>query len=194
MIELLEVAGFMPAITGMRLPKKSKGDSHLSHGDFILGKEDRKLATTLILAGDEHAKATRGIIAWFSINAPRYLWSELDTYTVGVSPVSSESTMHTLRMDMALTEISTLFCPETSKKIIEVFKEIVDNEDDINVIKANLPDGWLQKRTRAFSYQTLRRMYYQRRNHRLYWWKLLCREIENLPYFDPLINGGRNDD
>jgi len=102
--EMLEVAGIHPALKGMRLPTKSKKDSvydSRSDGGVMLGEKDTQLAMRLVSKGNVHGKFQRSIIAWFEINMPRYIWSELDTYTVGVSPTSSESTMYTLLKECA---------------------------------------------------------------------------------------------
>lgn len=42
------------------------------------------------------------IQVWVKISAPRYFWSEADTYSIGVTK-NSESTMHTL-LNKELTE------------------------------------------------------------------------------------------
>jgi len=67
--------------------------SHRSTGDDG-GQKDIELAKKLIKDGDEHAKAIRGMLVYAEIDAPRYFWQEMNTYTVGVEPLGSESTMH----------------------------------------------------------------------------------------------------
>ena len=54
-------------------------------------------------------------------------------------------------------------------------------------IKEILPTSFLQKRVQVFSYQTLRRIYLQRRKHRLPHWREFCSYIEGLPFADELI-------
>ena len=54
-------------------------------------------------------------------------------------------------------------------------------------LKANLPSGFLMKSTINANYQSLRRLYFQRRNHRLYQWHQICEWIEGLPYSKELI-------
>lgn len=96
-----EVAGFLPAMEGMRNPKNSW---HLNDSDIIptpagaswvLGPKDKKLAQSLIRGGTTHSKFLRQIMVWVVINAPLYWWAEFDTYKVGVVRDSC-STMHTL--------------------------------------------------------------------------------------------------
>lgn len=161
-VKTLEISGFKSAFMAMRLPHKS---NHLSDSDFEIGKigsRDLELMIKLINAGDEHAKSMRGIVVWAELNLPRYIWAELDTYTIGVIPMSSESTMH---------------CEAKRLKDEELVK-----------FKENLKEGHMQIRIRAFSYQTLRRIYHQRKNHRLPIWKnVICKWIESLPYSKELI-------
>lgn len=188
-ITTLEIAGFASAISAVRLPMKSfdKGDStigwgflrpharrtnsdaiYLSYCDgedevlgLTIGEKDLKLLQKLIRAGEEHAKVMRGIVVWAEINMPRYIWQELDTYTVGVIPLCSESTMHVDAKGLS-------------------GEELVEFKD-------NFTEGHLQKRIRAFSYQTLRRIYFQRKNHRLPQWQIICKWIEGLPLAKELI-------
>jgi hypothetical protein len=180
-IKTLEIAGFSSAMKAMRLPKKSgeKSDSNFmtfgadfETNDYFMfdnqvigmkiGPNDMKLAQNLIRSGNEHAKAIRGIIVWCEYAMPRYMHQEIDTYTVGMTPLSSESSMH-----------------------IEA-KGLKDEE--LVKFKETLKEGHIQKRIRAFSYQALRNMYFQRRNHRLPAWReVICPWIESLPLASELI-------
>jgi hypothetical protein len=185
----LEVAGFASAFRAMRLPLKSgdKSDSQLRYGflnpdeygelhnnfaykieylndqpSLLIGPKDLALAQKLVKAGNEHAKVMRGIVVWGEFNLPRYIWAELDTYMVGMLPLSSESSMH--------GEAKTL------------------SGDDLVEYKENLKESFMQKRIRAFSYQALRNMYFQRKNHRLpIWREVIIPWIESLPLSKELI-------
>lgn len=206
--ELIEVGGFIAAIEGMRYPTKSVGDSEILNfndrkcAGFNLGPRDTKLAADLIAKGPVHSKFCRGITAWFRINMPIAIWSELDTYTIGTAPISSESTMYTLIKECGnITE--DMFVDGTSKSTIEGFKKLVEEftleygtrkDIPINKIKYALPGGWLQKRNRAFSYQCLKNMHRDRINHRMPEWTIICKSIEQLPYFKELILGEISDD
>lgn len=119
-IENVSVAGFQPAIRGMRNPYNSwdKSDSVYCSDDgcdyckynkvcttsahwkypglnFCIGENDLKLMRDLAKAGPEHRKYARMIIVYMDITAARYWWHEFDTYKVGVVE-NSCSTMHTL--------------------------------------------------------------------------------------------------
>ena len=100
--QTIEVAGFLPAIAGMRHPLKSynKADSkHDEEGNIRIGKNDYDLARRLCQAGSpEHAKFLRQIQVWVNITAPRFWWAEEATYKIGTVE-NSQSTMHTLIRD-----------------------------------------------------------------------------------------------
>ena len=50
-----------------------------------------------------------------------------------------------------------------------------------------LPEGWLQTRTWTCNYETLRTIYFDRRNHKLSEWHKFCDWIKTLPYAEELI-------
>ena len=115
---------------------------------------DRNLLGRLIKSGDEHAKSLRWLQYCLAIEAPRYFWQEMDTYTIGVVPMGSTSTMH-----------------KEAKKL---------SGDALVEAKSNLPEGTLQLRIRAFSWHTLRRMVAQRQRHRLPEWIAFCDFAERI--------------
>lgn len=172
-IRLLEIAGMVSALEALHLPfgkdcasgtsfKFGEVNGKLSTQSFAdMNPKDIQLMQRLANNGDEHAKVLRGIIVWLEIDAPRYLWQEIDTYRVGTDRLASESTMHMQCKGM--------------------------NTDELLAAKAGLTEGTMQKRVQMFSYQTLRRMYFQRKNHRLPQWKEFCAFVENLPLAKELI-------
>lgn len=172
-IKTLEIAGFASAFQALRLPFKKECRS-IAHtkmdydykeiattSSVFIDPKDLLLMSTLVKRGDEHSKVVRGIMVYVEINAPRYWWQEMDTYRVGTDRLSSESTMHCEGRGMS--------------------------EEELVEMKNNLPEGTMQKRVQVFSYQTLRRIYLQRRKHRLPHWREFCTYIETLPYADELI-------
>ena len=60
--------------------------------------------------------------------------------------------------------------------------------------KDKIPMGHIQKTVDWYSYQTLRRIYVQRRNHRLPIWQKFCAWIQTLPFADELILIGLKDE
>ena len=104
-IEETDVFGWEAAIRGMRNPMNSwdKSDSHWDiRSDkveiewfYMVGDNDIKLMRSLAKAGNDHAKFLRMIHVQADITAPRYWWTEYDTYKVG-TVANSCSTMHKL--------------------------------------------------------------------------------------------------
>lgn len=159
-IRTIEIAGFQSALDALRLPFNLEPRSAFAK-DGIHPK-DLALMQALIKRGDEHAKVMRGIVVWVEINAPVYWWCEMETYEVGRQRLSSQSTMHVDCKGLKGIELQEA--------------------------KATIPMGKYLKKVDYFSYQTLRRIYYQRREHRLpEWHKDFVEWIESLPYAKELI-------
>lgn len=181
-VKTIEVAGFLSAVEALRLPFGKECRSQTNYDDswvcdivpnfqsdvrVFFDERDLTLMSTLIKRGDEHAKALRGIIAYAEINAPRFWWVEMDTYRIGSERLSSESTMHIQGRGMSTEELVKM--------------------------KSELTEGTMQKRVQYFSYQALRRIYQQRRNHRLPHWHIFCDWIKTLPFANELILVGLDD-
>lgn len=179
MLELktIEIAGLGSALEALRLPYgkecRSSFDFHgainsdyekpcfqISSNVFVNDK-DIKLLSSLVKNGDEHAKVLRGVIVWVKISAPIWFYRELETYRIGRERLSSESTMH-------------IECRGLSGEELEAAKDAI-------------PMGHIQKTIDTVSYQTLRRIYFQRRNHRLPMWHSFCDWIKTLPFAEELI-------
>lgn len=174
-IKTLEIAGLASVLQALRLPFgkecRSKCDAQFSidksgmiaHSETTsaVSPKDLLLLSTLIKRGDEHSKSVRGLIVYAEINAPRYFWQEMDTYKIGSERLSSESTMHIQGKGLSTEELVKM--------------------------KEELKEGTMQKRVQFFSYQTLRRIYIQRRNHRLPHWHKFCEWIATLPFANELI-------
>lgn len=201
-IENVEVAGFMSAMRGMRNPMNSWHlndsvtfyDKDLEREIFVLGNNDKKLATNLIKAGSEHCKFMRQIYIAFDITLPRYIWSEFDTY--GFAPKNSCSTMHKLYNKKECITKDQFIYDDEDEQILELILLRLNTlrdeylADDTTATRKNeiirrakqiLPEGFLQKRTVATNYAVLRNIYKQRRQHRLKTWHIICDWIETLP-------------
>ena len=203
---LLEVAGLGTAIHGMRNPMNSWDKSDSTEGfdeddwewHFTLGAEDEKLAQKLIKAGPEHRKFLRQTYVSFNAVLPRYVWSEFDTYQFVTK--NSCSTMHKLLQKDVPIVLEDFVYDEIEEPLMEsiiqrlnVFRRLYFNDatPDKNEIlrraKQLLPEGYLQRRTVTTNYEQLRNIYYQRKNHRLPEWRVICNFIEELPYANELI-------
>ena len=188
--QTVEVAGFIPAIAGMRHPLKSyeKADTQINeNGSINIGANDYDLAKRLCQAGSpEHAKFLRQIEVWVNITAPRFWWAEEATYKIGTTE-NSQSTMHTLMRDGIKEEDIYFFfgedemANEAMRNYINVINELIAlyktlepgdiKEQYFEKIKAMLPEGFIQTRMVSLNYEVLRNMYRQRKGHRLSGWK-----------------------
>ena len=163
----------------------------------------RTLAQTPI--GSGHDNFMCGIVVNFSIIAPRYFFAEFQRYH-HAEIVSSTSTMHKLRAiveeasrmldrgDLELYDkyISSHFCVVTEPRVICEFfnfamKWLKDGAEDMDVLKANLPEGWYQKARISTNYRQLKTIYSQRRSHRLGEWQFFCDWIETLPHSELIV-------
>lgn len=209
MIEILKTFGpwgFEGAVYGMRMPYESwdRSDSGFdSEGNYEIGPKDIELAISLIDGGSEHRKFMRDIHMQVCLRAPRYVWTEIDTYKVG-STRNSSSTMHLitkrlLTLDDFSFEDSVLAPEEIKAEIDRVNSYIIryNEEKDRKMkkrlfltIKKILPESFMQLSLLDTNYEVLYRMYHQRRNHRLPEWsgyEGFCRYIEGLPYMEELL-------
>ena len=176
-IKTLEIAGLGSVLSALRLPYGKEVRSEFifhssmnedyekpmlqTESNVYIDERDLKLLSTLVKRGDEHCKCVRGLIVYAEINAPRYWWAEADTYRIGTERLASESSMHIQGKGLSTEELVKM--------------------------KSELKEGTMQKRIQMFSYQTLRRIYFQRRNHRLPMWHDFCSWIESLPFANILI-------
>ena len=233
-IENTEVVGWEHAIRGMRNPLNSwdKMDSHdcpchdgldcdcpmvdgiqepsieckeaLEKSAFCVGENDYDLMMRLAKAGPEHAKYRRMIVVYADVTAPRYWWTEYDTYKVG-TVANSCSTMHKIHSkqfeladfshehlnfasSIALQEViynlnywrAQYDLVDTDKQRKECWWELIQL----------LPSSHNQRRTLMLNYEVLASIYKQRKNHKLDEWTEFCKWIEDLPY-SVLITGKR---
>ena len=229
-IENTEVMGWEHAIRGMRNPLNSwdKMDSHdcpchdgldcdcpmvendhepaiecnetIEKSAFCVGENDYDLMMRLAKAGPEHAKYRRMIVVYADVTAPRYWWTEYDTYKVG-TVANSCSTMHKIA--------DKKFTPEdfsTEHLVGKSFAALKNTLDVMNLEREHylatkdkdcwwqmiqlLPQSYNQKRTIMLNYEVLANIYKQRKNHKLDEWTEFCKWIEDLPY-SVLITGKR---
>ena len=185
---------------------------------FTLGPKDRELCQKLLRAGgDDDSKFMRYIHVQADVNAPLYWWKEFDTYKVS-TVANSESTMHTImKREITMDDFSwetldnnTLHVcfgeqmtqQEWAKTTLDLlnhtrerYVRAVERKDpQVQLIWKQLiqmlPSSYMQKRTVDLNYQTLRRIFFARRNHKLIEWSGengFCGWIKTLPYAEELI-------
>lgn len=212
--ENTEVWGYKHALRGMRNPKNSwdKSDSTFNKDEEIyIGKNDMKLAQTLIKAGSEHRKFMRQIFVSVDITAPLYWWKEFDTYKIGTT-ANSTSTMHKLSATPITKDCfemddyeeyctfhldflgedglsaddceSIIFCQWITflEGLRQKYIETKDKRYWKELIRW-LPESWLQTRTVTMTYENILAMCGkgQRRFHKLNEWS--GQDNPNVPNF-----------
>lgn len=181
---------------------------------YAIGPNDQSLMMRLVKAGDEHAKFMRMIHVSMDILAPLYWWKQADTYKVGFV-TNSCSTMHCIhKKEFTLDDFSCehlfddndvyfnyrkddfriitnrqwlLFTVDLLNHMREAYLSTKDKKYWWQMIQL-LPDSYNQLRTCDTNYATLRKMYHQRKGHKLDEWTSLIEWIETLPYSE-LITG-----
>ena len=212
MIEVLEVAGIYRMTQAMRSSYKSESDSRCHH-EVDIGPKDMALIKSLIKAGDSHAKAFRLPVIYFKLTAPLSFWHHFDTYRYDVFVPNdselefdfegcSESTMHTLVREIKAeikgnatfaSRVSSSFGSRFSNStyiatIIGFLQAAQECRFDVEIMRDNLPWGFLQSRTGRMSYMAARRIWQDRHNHRLSSWQTFCAElVEQVPYSELLM-------
>lgn len=196
MIELknIEISNVKNAIRGMRNPMDSWEFSDSKYNpftnEFEIGEKDRLLALRLVRSGTDHSKFMRQIIFSVDINAPIYWWKEMDTYKVA-TVANSTSTMHKMGSRLLTLDDFSWDDPTEFEHFILanintfIIKWQGSDKQDKKVwrrIIQNLPSSYNQMRTWTANYQTLRNIYFARRNHKLIEWHDFCKMIESLPY------------
>ena len=175
----------------------SSFDNDTIMSGVFVGENDKALARKLIDAGPSHRKFMRQIFVSMNIKAPLYWWKEFDTYKVGTT-ANSCSTMHTItNKEFTIDDFSHDKMLATTEYILRDIvlhlnglREIYLHEDDLNIKKTYwysiiqlLPSSYNQLRTVTMSYENLRNIYEQRKNHKLDEWRDFCNTIEKvLPY------------
>ena len=185
-----EVFGFRAALRDMRNPIESWDKSDSRFGDQVLRfadgvsvlefpgivEKDMELACKLIRGGTEHRKFLRQIVVNFVIEAPRYVWQEIDTYKVSTVR-NSCSTMHKLGHRPLAEEdfIDGEVLPGTLLELNRLGQEYRDGGkkdfDLVRKMKKYLPEGFLQLAGFHMSYETAMTMFRQRKGHRLPEWR-----------------------
>lgn len=206
--ENTETFNWEGAFRGLRFPMKSnnKSDSDFRYGKHTnyhysdcIGENDLNLAQRMIKAGNPNDKFLRQISISTDITAPRFWWSEFDTYKIG-TVADSESTMHTGAKELytmdnfEVKDDGNNTYNTIDNYVLPVLNELVEKYQktkDFNCIiqiKQLLPESFLQKRAITMNYEVVRNMLRQRHNHRLSCWNTdFVNWCKTLPYSEELL-------
>ena len=120
-------------------------------------------------------KFLEAMAVWLDVTAPRYWWSQMDTYRCGVSK-QSESTMHTiLRRPLEQADFEGGIDPE----ILGIINAKI-SAGNFDGVKRNLTESFLQRRIVATNYKTLLHIIRQRHDHKLREWWEFCLAMRGL--------------
>jgi hypothetical protein len=177
---VIREAGFKEAMLGLSLSYGQTWEPDDGLG-WLKGYE-----LSLRLSGKDggHNKFLESIVVWLDVNAPRYWWSEFDTYRVGVTK-QSESTMHTIKR-RPLTQRD--FISRLNEDHLEYLNGLIEDGAPIERIKSALPEGFMQRRIICTNYKTLRTIYGQRKRHKLTEWRTFCRDLEEQLEYSSFIS------
>lgn len=217
-IENVETYGWEAAIRGMRNAMNSWDKSDSLHCEdrasdcadcgykpncpegnpLVIGKNDMKLAQSLVDAGSDHRKFLRMITVTLDIVAPLYWWKEFDAYKVG-TVANSCSTMHKIHAkEFTLDDFSYdklypigIDYLEAIIKFLNASRSLFLETQDKGFwwqMIQTLPSSYNQRRTVMLNYAVLKNIYHARKDHKLDEWHTLCGWVESLPYSE-LITG-----
>ena len=186
-VRIIEEHGHDAALRGLAFSYK---DRAVDTDAWWERQRDRALKRAPLLAPMDsgHNKFLRQIELWVEIEACRAFWSEFDTYKVG-TVANSESTMHTLAKRGPLPED---FEEGTHWRVIDTFTDVwLSAKGDINILKMNLPEGFLQRRMVTMNYGNLRNIIAQREGHRLKWWGVFIEAMRAQVQHPEYLNQGK---
>ena len=166
-VNVIEEAGYSSAMEGLALNKKQTSEKM------------QEVAQRLCNADHGHNKFLEHIHVWLLVEAPRYWWSQADTYRL--TSKSSESTMHTLLKELKNEDITIIMDRFESvymlPEVLRTLQSAAKANRPIHEIKALLPESFLQKRMWVLNYKNLREIFIQRYNHRLPHWRSFCDQV-----------------
>ena len=136
----------------------------------------QEIASKLCRNGAGEDKFLRQVMCWWDVRAPRFWWSEADTFKVG-TVAQSESTMHTImRRPLEARDFEYTVPGSVRNSLNRMHLEYAETKDE-NVfleLKNALPEGFLQRRIWTLNLANMKNIHRQRRAHRLPQWRQVC--------------------
>lgn len=201
LIESIEVTGWNAAIRGMRNSRMNhdQSDSYQCFPEYVIGNHDLDLAIHLIKSSGSERKFMRMIHFSADITASIGFYHDFDTYKVGTT-VNSESRMAWLKKNPITRKKFAYMTDDFTSEDGEYLAYLnsirfawLNAEDakeanvQYNRLLNRLPQGYRQTRTIDMNYETLYRIYHERKNHPLVEFREFCNVISKLPYAKELI-------
>ena len=189
-VDIIETTGINEALLGLGLSYGLTSDMDIYALSYPENTDTYSkcldIANKLAHKQGGHNKFLESITISLDITAPRYWWSEFDTYRVGVTK-QSESTMHTItKRPLTQKDFQGTVVAETLTFLNELIDRynntpyLVTQQTLLHKIKNNLPEGFLQRRIVVLNAKTLQNIIAQRHNHRLREWHTFCTAIYNV--------------
>jgi len=166
-VKILKEEGLNQALLGLSLSYNINFPEDLNKDEGDSYNRIKSLSYKLAIKDGGHNKFLESVMVWLDIRAPRYWWSQFDTYRTGTTK-QSESTMHTL-LKFPLTQAS--FESPLPAETLDYLENLRKNKD-LTTLKRQLPEGFLQRRIVCTNYKTLRNIFRQRKGHKLNEWNI----------------------
>lgn len=195
-VEVLWEYGYGPALFGLGLSYGLTSDYYFFETEWREQISERlcRVSKRCAKKGNGEEKFLRMIQIWADVTAPRFWWSEFDTYKVGTVALS-ESTMHTLGKRPLTPEdfeppmnqrpeglinnplAAAILASMSQSRLEGLNRTMTSPFTPIEVKKAALPEGFLQRRIVNLNYAVLANMIRQRRKHKLPQWRQFLTEM-----------------
>lgn len=165
---------------------------------FDTGLRKHDLRTRYLAYKSSLKYTDEDIDAWKQMRAEgyglKYIADKYGTTSSLVSQYVNDKRFENISEYSAVFNLASYY--ERTIREINDLAALYNDTKDVDVllaIKRILPTSYMQKRIQYFSYQALRRIYQQRRNHRLPHWHIFCDWIKTLPFANELILIGLDD-
>lgn len=169
---ILAEFGYREALLGLSYSFKDRAVHPTDWWNLERFEKIERTAHRLAFRDGGHNKFLESMVVWIDIEAPRFWWSEFDTYRVGTTK-QSESTMHTVQKRPLTQDDFEIPIPDLYLKHLNAIR----TQCSVAEFKAMLPDGYKQRRVVTTNYKTLRNIIQQRHDHRLPQWEQFCRAV-----------------
>lgn len=169
-VAVLKIEGMDEALFGLGLSYGLTDDISfiMFQQDHALMKKMENIASKLAHKPGGHNKFLESIVLWIDVDAPRYWWSEMDTYRVGITKQSA-STMHTIRKRPLVPED---FESVIRSQTLDYLNKLINGRASIVRIKGELPESFLQRRIICTNAKVIQHIIEQRRGHKLPEWTM----------------------
>lgn len=185
-VKILSENGYAEMLFGLGFSYNKT--TYMTFKEFCLNKklvaEMETVAGNLAPKSGGHNSFLELLNVHMEITAPRNFWAQMDRYRVGKSQLS-ESTMHTIQRRKLTENDFESIDQDILIRFNNLLKYVTDGftktaklkGKELQYIKNNLPEGFLQKRIVMLNYKSLANIIIQRRNHTLGYWKQFLESV-----------------